>query len=164
MMATDAVLRFMSSLEEGQIRQGVVTSVERFGAFVDLGGAPGLVRVPELSWSHFEAVSDVVEVGQQVLVEVRYLDFEQGQIWLSLKALHDDPLLEFARTRFGDVVAGRVTKVVIIGAFVELAGGIGGLIPASDIPGGRVLVEGQEVDVRVCDINLRERRVRFALA
>ncbi|WP_433349220.1 S1 RNA-binding domain-containing protein [Microtetraspora malaysiensis] len=160
---SDAVLEFLRTLEPGQVRRGVVTSVERFGVFMDLDGADGLVRVPELSWRRFEDASEIVQVGQELVVMVLYVDLERAQVSLSLKALQSDPWLEIARTRLGEVLAGPVTKVAPIGAFVAVADGVEGLIPISDFRGGQLPAESQNLTVRIRDINLRHRRMKLGL-
>ncbi|WP_374462247.1 S1 RNA-binding domain-containing protein [Microtetraspora sp. AC03309] len=95
---SEAALEFLRTLGSGQVRQGVVTSIERCGVFVDLDGADGLVLVPELAWCHFEDASEIVQVGQEVVM-VLDVDLECAQVSLSLKALQSDPRVEIARTR-----------------------------------------------------------------
>ncbi|MFF4779583.1 S1 RNA-binding domain-containing protein [Microtetraspora fusca] len=160
---SEAVLEFLRTLEPGQVRRGVVTSIERFGVFVDLNGADGLVRVPELAWRRFEDASEIVQVGQEVVVVVLHVDLERAQVSLSLKALQSDPWVEIARTRLGEVLTGPVTKVVPIGAFVAVADGVEGLIPISDFHGGQLPVEGQNLTVRIREINLRHHRMKLGL-
>lgn len=160
----EEILEFLRSLEPGQVRQGVVSSIERFGAFVDLGGADGLVSMPELSWSRFNDASEVVQVGQEVVVQVLHVDLERERMSLSLRALQVDPLVEVARTRLGEVVTGHVTKVVPFGVFVEVAEGVEGLVHASEFTDRPMPDEGQELRVRIADINLRWHRTRLALA
>ena len=111
---------FLQTLQKGQIRTGVVSSIVNFGAFVDLGGVDGLVHVSELSWKHIDHPSEVVEVGQEVTVEVLDVDFDRERVSLSLKATQEDPWQAFARTHaIGQVVPGKVTKLVPFGAFVR---------------------------------------------
>ncbi|ROO90500.1 S1 RNA binding family protein [Actinocorallia herbida] len=154
----------MSDFKAGQVHLGVVSSLEPFGAFVDVGGLRGLVRVSELSWRRIDSVAEVVREGQEVMVMVRHVDLERGQMSLSLKASQDDPLVEVARTPLGKVLTGPVTKVVPIGAFVELVEGIEGLVPAADFHEGQLPVCGQQLRVCLREINLQRRRVRLALA
>ncbi|WP_315306136.1 S1 RNA-binding domain-containing protein, partial [Rothia dentocariosa] len=89
---------FLNQLEKGQVREGVVSSIVNFGAFVDLGGVDGLVHVSELSWKHIDHPSEVVEVGQPVTVEVLEVDLDRERVSLSLKATQEDPWQAFART------------------------------------------------------------------
>src|SRR4051794_20803111 len=112
---------FLNTLQKGQVRKGVVSSIVNFGAFVDLGGVDGLVHVSELSWKHIDHPSEVVEVGQEVTVEVLDVDMERERVSLSLKATQEDPWRQFARTHaIGQIVPGKVTKLVPFGAFVRV--------------------------------------------
>ena len=96
---------FLQTLQKGQVRSGVVSSIVNFGAFVDLGGVDGLVHVSELSWKHIDHPSEVVEVGNEVTVEVLDVDFDRERVSLSLKATQEDPWQAFARTHaIGQVV------------------------------------------------------------
>ena len=107
---------FLQTLQKGQVRSGVVSSIVNFGAFVDLGGVDGLVHVSELSWKHIDHPSEVVEVGQEVTVEVLDVDMDRERVSLSLKATQEDPWQQFARThQIGQVVPGKVTKLVPFG-------------------------------------------------
>src|ERR1700733_6183910 len=109
---------FLVNLKPGEVRKGVVSSVVNFGAFVDLGGMDGLVHVSELSWKHIDHPGEVVEVGQEVTVEVLDVDMDRERVSLSLKSTQEDPWQQFARThQIGQVVPGRVTKLVPFGAF-----------------------------------------------
>ena len=165
-LESEARRDFLESLEQGEVRTGVVSSIERFGALVDIGGVDGLVGVPELSWRRFSAVSDVVEVGQEVTVTVLGVDMRRSQVALSLKALWQDPLVDFARTHLGRVVQGPVTKVVPFGVFVRVHEDVEGLVPLAEFTGrdgGLVPQDGAELVVEVVDINLLKRRVKLAL-
>ena len=125
---------FLEELQKGQVRQGVVSSIVNFGAFVDLGGVDGLVHVSELSWKHIDHPSEVVEVGQEVTVEVLDVDMDRERVSLSLKATQEDPWQHFARTHaIGQVVPGKVTKLVPFGAFVRVEDGIEGLVHISEL-------------------------------
>ena len=98
---------FLSQLKKGQIREGVVSSIVNFGAFVDLGGVDGLIHVSELSWKHIDHPSEVVKVGDKVTVEVLDVDLDRERISLSLKATQEDPWQRFARTHVpGQIVKG----------------------------------------------------------
>ena len=161
---------FLTNLHPGQIRKGVVSSIVNFGAFVDLGGVDGLVHVSELSWKHIEHASEVVEVGQEVTVEVLYVELDRERVSLSLKATQEDPWQVFARTHaIGQVAPGKVTKLVPFGAFVRVADGIEGLVHISELSGKHVeLAEqvvsvGEEVFVKVIDIDLERRRISLSL-
>ena len=125
---------FLNTLQKGQVREGVISSIVNFGAFVDLGGVDGLVHVSELSWKHIDHPSEVVEVGMPVTVEVLDVDFDRERVSLSLKATQEDPWQTFARTHaIGQVVPGKVTKIVPFGAFVRVEDGIEGLVHISEL-------------------------------
>ncbi|MFY9189727.1 MAG: 30S ribosomal protein S1 [Lawsonella sp.] len=161
---------FLNQLQKGQIRKGVVSSIVNFGAFVDLGGVDGLVHVSELSWKHIDHPSEVVEVGQEVTIEVLDVDMDRERVSLSLKATQEDPWRQFARTHaIGQIVPGKVTKLVPFGAFVRVEEGIKGLVHISelaerhvDVP-DQVVAVGQEVMVKVIDIDLERRRISLSL-
>lgn len=161
---------FLTTLQKGQVRRGVVSSIVNFGAFVDLGGVDGLVHVSELSWKHIDHPSEVVEVGQQVEVEVLEVDTDRERVSLSLKATQEDPWQAFARQHaIGQVVPGRVTKLVPFGAFVRVEDGIEGLVHISELAQRhvempeQVVKVGQEAFVKVIDIDLERRRISLSL-
>lgn len=161
---------FLHKLEKGQVRQGTVSSIVNFGAFVDLGGVDGLVHVSELSWKHIDHPSEVVEVGKEVTVEVLEVDMDRERVSLSLKATQEDPWQLFARTHaLGQVVPGKVTKLVPFGAFVRVEEGIEGLVHISELAQrhvevpDQVVTVGQEVMVKVIDIDLERRRISLSV-
>jgi small subunit ribosomal protein S1 len=152
------------------VRKGTVSSIVNFGAFVDLGGVDGLVHVSELSWKHIEHASEVVEVGQEVTVEILEVDLDRERVSLSLKATQEDPWQIFARTHaIGQVAPGKVTKLVPFGAFVRVADGIEGLVHISELSSKhvelaeQVVAVGEEVFVKVIDIDLDRRRISLSL-
>ena len=160
---------FLTSLEKGEIRTGTVSSIVNFGAFVDLGGVDGLVHVSELSWKHVDHPSEVVEVGQEVQVEVLDVDLERERVSLSLKATQEDPWRQFARSHeVGDVIEGRVTKLVPFGAFVEVDDAIEGLVHISELAEHHVEKAEDEVSVhdrvpvKIIDIDLDRRRISLS--
>ena len=161
---------FLTQLQKGQIRRGVVSSIVNFGAFVDLGGVDGLVHVSELSWKHIDHPSEVVEVGQEVTVEVLDVDMDRERVSLSLKATQEDPWQAFARThQIGQIVPGRVTKLVPFGAFVRVEEGIEGLVHVSELAERHVEIPEQvvqvndDVMVKIIDIDLERRRISLSL-
>ncbi|RRC96226.1 30S ribosomal protein S1 [Schaalia canis] len=161
---------FLHTLQKGQVRKGNVSSIVNFGAFVDLGGVDGLVHVSELSWKHIDHPSEVVEVGQEVTVEVLDVDMDRERVSLSLKATQEDPWQAFARTHaIGQVVPGKVTKLVPFGAFVRVEDGIEGLVHISELAQRHVELPeqvakvGDEVFVKVIDIDLERRRISLSL-
>ena len=161
---------FLQTLQKGQVRSGVVSSIVNFGAFVDLGGVDGLVHVSELSWKHIDHPSEVVEVGQEVTVEVLDVDMDRERVSLSLKATQEDPWQQFARTHaIGQVVPGKVTKLVPFGAFVRVDEGIEGLVHISELAERHVEIPeqvvqvGDDIFVKVIDIDLERRRISLSL-
>ena len=161
---------FLTQLQKGQIRKGVVSSIVNFGAFVDLGGVDGLVHVSELSWKHIDHPSEVVTVGDEVTVEVLDVDMERERVSLSLKATQEDPWQHFARThQIGQIVPGKVTKLVPFGSFVRVEDGIEGLVHISELAERHVEIPEQvvqvndDVMVKIIDIDLERRRISLSL-
>ncbi len=161
---------FLTNLKSGEIREGVVSSVVNFGAFVDLGGMDGLVHVSELSWKHVDHPSSVVQVGDEVTVQVLDVDLSRERISLSLKATQQDPWQEFAGSHeVGELVYGRVTKLVPFGAFVQVGEGIEGLVHISEMAvhhveaPEQVVTPGEELWVKIIDIDLDRRRISLSI-
>ena len=161
---------FLTNLKPGEIRPGVVSSVVNFGAFVDLGGMDGLVHVSELSWKHVDHPSSVVTVGDEVTVQVLDVDLSRERISLSLKATQQDPWQEFATGhQVGELVYGRVTKLVPFGAFVQVGDGIEGLVHISEMAvhhveaPEQVVTPGEELWVKIIDIDLDRRRISLSI-
>jgi small subunit ribosomal protein S1 len=162
--------KFLESLKKGERRKGVVSSIVNFGAFVDLGGVDGLVHVSELSWKHVDHPSEVATVGEEVEVEVLDVDLERERVSLSLKATQEDPWKEFERKyQAGEIITGQVTKLVPFGAFVRVAAGIEGLVHISELSDShvespeQVLNVGDEVRVRVIDVDVSRRRISLSM-
>jgi small subunit ribosomal protein S1 len=161
---------FLTNLKPGERRRGVVSSVVNFGAFVDLGGMDGLVHVSELSWKHVDHPSSVVSVGDEIEVEVLDVDLSKERISLSLKATQNDPWQEFANShQVGELVYGRITKLVPFGSFVQVGDGIEGLVHISemavhhvDLP-EQVVTPGEELWVKIIDIDLQRRRISLSI-
>ena len=161
---------FLANLKPGEVRKGVVSSVVNFGAFVDLGGMDGLIHVSELSWKHVDHPGSVVSVGDEVEVQVLDVDLDRERISLSLKATQQDPWQEFATShRVGELVYGRVTKLVPFGAFVQVGDGIEGLVHISemsahhvDLP-EQVVTPGEELWVKIIDLDLQRRRISLSI-
>ncbi len=161
---------FLTNLKPGEIREGVVSSVVNFGAFVDLGGMDGLIHVSELSWKHVDHPGQVVQVGDRVTVRVLDVDTDRERISLSLKATQADPWQEFANAhRVGELVYGRVTKLVPFGAFVQVGDGIEGLVHISEMAvhhvdqPDQVVTPGEELWVKIIDIDLARRRISLSI-
>ena len=162
--------QFLDNLKPGEVRKGVVSSVVNFGAFVDLGGMDGLIHVSELSWKHVDHPGSVVAVGDEVTVQVLEVDLDRERISLSLKATQQDPWQAFASNhRVGELVYGRVTKLVPFGAFVQVGDGIEGLVHISemsahhvDLP-EQVVTPGEELWVKIIDLDLQRRRISLSI-
>jgi small subunit ribosomal protein S1 len=161
---------FLDGLAEGEVRDGVISSVVNFGAFVDLGGMDGLVHVSELSWQHVNHPGELVKVGDKVLVKVLEVDRERERISLSIRQTSDDPWDVFAREHeVGDVVDGLVTKTVPFGAFISVSDGVEGLVHVSEIAAHRVespeleLSIGQQVKVKITEKEDERRRISLSI-
>ena len=156
--------KIFSELAEGQVRTGVVTGLRDFGAFVDLGGADGLIHVSEISWQRVKHPGEVLKVGQTVEVEVVKIDTTSQRVGLSLKRRQADPWSMVAeRLQVGQVVEGRVLRLTPFGAFVELGEGVDGLIHISRLADQPQLTEGDNVSVRVLSIDPSRQRIGLAL-
>ena len=156
-------------LETGQVREGVVTKLMDFGAFVDLGGAEGLIHVSKLSWSRVKHPSDVVQVGERVKVKVESVDLESNRIGLSHRDTLEHPWQNVNDDfEVNQIVKGTVTRVADFGAFVKIAHGVEGLVHISEISHKRVvrvsnhLSVGQEVDVKVLSIDTSAQKISLS--
>jgi len=160
----------LHELEPGQIRKGRVTSLASFGAFIDLGGADGLVHISQISYSRVNHPSEVLGVGDEVQVYVLSIDPQTKKIALSLKKAQPDPwTLVEEHYKVGDVVEGTITKLAKFGAFARIDDGIEGLIHLSELADHAiekpqdVVSEGQQVKLRVIAINSQRRRLGLSL-
>ncbi|MGA1038358.1 MAG: 30S ribosomal protein S1, partial [Ilumatobacteraceae bacterium] len=161
---------FLTNLKIGEVREGTVSSVVSFGAFVDLGGMDGLIHVSELSWKHVDHPGAVVAIGDPVTVQVLDVDFSRERISLSLKATQQDPWAEFAEGHaVGQLVYGRVTKLVQFGSFVQVGDGIEGLVHISEMSAhhvenpGDIVTPGEELWVKIIDLDLQRRRISLSI-
>ena len=126
--------QIIDELNVGDIVEGTISNIVDFGAFVDLDGIDGLIHISELSWTHINHPSEVLQVNQKVKVKVLDIDRDRQRISLGLKQTQEDPWQKIvARHKVGDVVEGRVTKIVAFGAFVEIYEGIEGLVHISEL-------------------------------
>jgi small subunit ribosomal protein S1 len=160
----------LATLQPGDCVNGIVTNITRFGVFVDLGGVEGLIHVSELSWGRVRHPSDVVHCNQNLEVQILAVDREQGRVALSLKELLPDPWATVeGRFEVGEIVEGTVTNVVKFGAFVGIEEGLEGLIHVSELGDGNLLHprnvvrEGEDVRVRIINIDAGERRLGLSL-
>ncbi|MDF1500411.1 MAG: S1 RNA-binding domain-containing protein [Anaerolineales bacterium] len=166
--------RLISELQPGEVRQGTVISLADFGAFVDIGGADGLIHISELSWKRIENPSEILEVGQEIDVKVLNVDAERKRISLSLRDLASDPWDKVMKGfEEGQLVEGTITKLTKFGAFAALKGTeeyeIEGLIHISELSDDHiehpreVLQEGQDVAMRLIKIDDERRRIGLSL-
>jgi ribosomal protein S1 len=162
--------RTWATLEEGQEHDGVVRSIKGFGAFVDIGGVDGLLPIGEMSWSRIAKVDDLLKTGDQVKVKVLKIDRTTRKLTLGLKQLTPSPWATAPQKYLrGNLVPGKVTKIMEFGAFVELEPGIEGLIHISELTPTRVrrvadiVKPGQEVEVRILKVEAEERRIALSL-
>lgn len=161
--------KLLGELKEGDVLTGRVTSLADFGAFVDLGGADGLIHLSELSWSRVSHPSDLLRVGDEIEVYVLNIDIERQRIGLSLKRLKQEPWSQVLdRYEIGQVVDARITKLANFGAFAQI-GDIEGLIHMSELTDSNithpreVVKEGDEVSVKIIRIDPERRRMGLSL-
>ncbi|BCR03299.1 30S ribosomal protein S1 [Desulfuromonas versatilis] len=160
------------TLAEGALVQGRVTSLQKFGAFVDIGGIEGLVPISEIAWGRVEDIGEVLSVGQQVEVAVKSLDWENNRFSFSLKETLADPWsLVAQKYPEGSVHSGKVARLAPFGAFVTLEEGIDGLVHISKLGAGKrinhpreVVREGEDLEVRIEGVDPENRRISLALA
>jgi len=158
----------LDELKPNEVRRGVVSNLANFGAFVDLGGADGLVHISQLAWSRVNHPSEVLKVGQEVEVQVLSVDKDKKKIALSIKRAEVDPWTTVEqRYTPGQVVAGVVTKIAPFGAFARIEDGIEGLIHQSELTPGMDpkanLHEGQQLQLRILRIDAERRRLGLSL-
>ena len=163
-------VEILSKLSKGMRLKGSVSSIVDFGAFVDLGGIDGLVHISELSWDHVNHPSEVVKVGDEVEVEVLDVDLQRERISLGLKQTTEDPWIKLVESYpVGSIADGKVTKIVPFGAFVELGSNIEGLVHISEMSTrhietpAQVVKVGQEIKVKVMEINPERRRISLSM-
>ena len=163
--------QLLESLKEGDVYDGVISSIADFGAFVDLGGADGLIHLSELSWNRVSHPSEVVAVGEKVKVQILSVDLERRRIGLSLRRLQPQPWdLVDDLYEVGQIVTGRITKLVNFGAFARLDdSGVEGLIHISELSNQRVnhpkevVAEGEEHQLRIIRIDTDKQRMGLSL-
>ncbi|ACZ37933.1 30S ribosomal protein S1 [Sphaerobacter thermophilus] len=162
--------RLIEELTEGETRRGRVTSITDFGAFVDIGGADGLVHLSELSWSRVKHPSEVLKVGEEVDVYVLGINAEEKKIALSIKRTQPEPWSRVAmKYEVGQLVLGTVTQLANFGAFARIEDGIEGLIHVSELSEQRighprqVVSEGQDLILRIIRIDPARRRMGLSL-
>ena len=159
----------LETLREGQVRAGVVRRITDYGAFVDLGGVDGLLHISEMSWSRIKHPNEVVKQGQEIQVMVLKVNLEQGRISLGMRQILPDPWTEASKKyHVGDIIEGKISRLVQSGAFMALDGGIEGFIKNSELAQRRVarpedvVKVGDAVQVKVLDVRPDERRIELS--
>ena len=161
--------QILDRLEPGLVVEGQISNIVDFGAFVDLDGIDGLIHISELSWSHVNHPSQILEIGDTVKVKVLDIDRERQRISLGLKQTQEDPWQRIVSTyNIGDELAGTVTKVVTFGAFVEILDGVEGLVHISELAAHHVesprevVQPGDEIRVKILEIDSERRRLSLS--
>jgi small subunit ribosomal protein S1 len=162
--------QIIDDLNVADIVEGTISNIVDFGAFVDLDGIDGLIHISELSWTHINHPSEVLQVNQKVKVKVLDIDRDRQRISLGLKQTQEDPWQKIvAQHQVGDVVEGRVTKIVAFGAFVEIYEGIEGLVHISELANrhverpDEVVSVGQTVQVKIIEVDSERRRLSLSI-
>ncbi len=162
--------QILDRLQPGDVVEGQISNIVDFGAFVDLDGMDGLIHISELSWSHVNHPSEMLEIGQTVSVKVLDIDRERQRISLGLKQTQSDPWQQvLEQYKEGDTVEGKVTKVVTFGAFVEILPGVEGLVHISELAQHHVenprevVSQGDSVKVLILEVDGERRRLSLSL-
>jgi small subunit ribosomal protein S1 len=161
--------QILDRLQPGLVVEGQISNIVDFGAFVDLDGIDGLIHISELSWSHVNHPSEILTIGDTVKVKVLDIDRDRQRISLGLKQTQEDPWQRIVDTyNVGDELAGKVTKVVTFGAFVEILDGVEGLVHISElaphhVESPREIVHpGDEIRVKILEIDSERRRLSLS--
>jgi small subunit ribosomal protein S1 len=162
--------QILDRLQPGQVVEGAISNIVDFGAFVDLDGIDGLIHISELSWSHVNHPSEILNIGDVVPVKVLDIDRDRQRISLGLKQTQEDPWQRVMDTyNVGDVLEGKVTKVVSFGAFVEILDGVEGLVHISELAQHHVenprevVNQGDTVQVKILEIDSERRRLSLSV-
>src|SRR4029450_1667177 len=160
----------LDRLSPGDVVTGTISNIVDFGAFVDPEGIDGLIHISELSWSHVNHPSELLEIGQEVQVKVLDIDRERQRISLGLKQTQSDPWQQVVDTYDqGDIVEGKVTKVVTFGAFIEVVPGVEGLVHISELAQHHVekprevVAQGETVRAKIIEMDPERRRLSLSL-
>jgi small subunit ribosomal protein S1 len=161
--------QILDRLQPGLVVEGQISNIVDFGAFVDLDGIDGLIHISELSWSHVNHPSEILNIGDTVKVKVLDIDRDRQRISLGLKQTQEDPWQRIVDTyNVGDELAGKVTKVVTFGAFVEILDGVEGLVHISELAAHHVespreiVHPGDEIRVKILEIDSERRRLSLS--
>jgi ribosomal protein S1 len=159
-----------SNLSPGQVRHGVVRRLTNYGAFIDLGGIDGLLHISEMSWTRINDPKEVLREGQELDVLVLKMDLENNRVSLGLRQILPDPWTDIpSRYKEGDEITGTITRLVPFGAFVQVEGGVEGVLPNNEMlrgrsgKGGTAVAAGEEVRVKIIDLRPSERKMTLSL-
>ncbi|MDK2919124.1 MAG: hypothetical protein PWQ37_1857 [Candidatus Petromonas sp.] len=162
--------KLWNTIEKDTVMKGEVKRLTNFGAFVDLGGVDGLIHISEMSWGHIKHPSEVLNVGDMVDVYIKDFNKDEGKISLSLKQIKGNPWDDIDKKyEVGQIIKGKVVKLVDFGAFVEIEPGIEGLLHISQISEKHIskpseeLEVGQTVTIKILDINKEEKRISLSI-
>ena len=167
----EAKAELVSTMEEGQILEGIIKNITDYGAFVDLGEVDGLLHVTDISWKRISHPTEALSIGQKVKVQVIKFNPDTQRISLGMKQLEEDPW-EIAQNKYNvdDKFTGRVTNITDYGAFVELESGIEGLVHVSEMSWtkknmqpGKIVSTSEEVEVKVLEIDSEKRRISLGM-
>lgn len=168
--AEDKKDKLWKSIRKGEKREGKVTRIVKFGAFVDIGGLEGLVHISDLSWSRIQNPNEVVSEGDKVTVYIQDIDINRQRLSLAIKDVNINPWKEVEnKFKVNDVVQGKVTKFISVGAFVEIHPGVEGLVHNSEITEeniakpSNILKLGETVNVKIIDINYNNNRISLSI-
>lgn len=161
----------LNQLHEGLIIKGIVKNLTDYGAFIDLGGVDGLLHITDMAWKRVKHPSDIVSIGDEITVQVLKFDKERARVSLGLKQLGEDPWLSIIQKyKEGDKLIGQVTNLTDYGAFIEIAGGVEGLVHISEmdwtnknIHPSKAVTTGESIEVMVLDIDKERRRISLGL-
>ena len=169
--ASEARKEKLATIKEGDILEGIVKNITDFGAFVDLGSVDGLLHITDISWKRINHPSEILKIGEKIMVKVTKFDEEAKRISLGVKQIDESPWNGFVQSfSIGDVVPGKVTDIKEYGAFVEIDGGIEGLVPSAEISWTKVhnsprkmLNIGQELKCKILDIDKEKHRISLSI-
>ena len=167
----EAKAELVSTMEEGQILEGIIKNITDYGAFVDLGEVDGLLHVTDISWKRISHPTEALSIGQKVKVQVIKFNSETQRISLGMKQLEEDPwIIAQNKYKVDDRFTGRVTNITDYGAFVELESGIEGLVHVSEMSWtkknmqpGKIVSTSEEVEVIVLEIDSEKRRISLGM-
>jgi ribosomal protein S1 len=159
-----------ATLAPGQVRHGVVRRLTNYGAFIDLGGIDGLLHISEMSWTRINDPKEMLREGQELDVLILKMDLENNRVSLGLRQILPDPWTDIPdRYKEGDVITGTITRLVPFGAFVQVEGGVEGVLPNNEMlrgrggKGGTPVAAGEEVTVKIIDLRPSERKMTLSL-